>query len=111
MEELMRRPALSLKGVNTVFNTKLVDANSGTTKNQFNATAPSLQRTAFGGKFRTNIITTLTNINGCLDLQPADQLSNRPAEPAPGRSIGRVRGGARWSCVAGVGRAGCIANR
>jgi hypothetical protein len=79
MEELMRRPALSLKGVNTVFNTKLVDANSGTTKNQFNATAPSLQRTAFGGKFRTNIITTLTNINAVLGTGKPD---HTPAQAA-----------------------------
>ncbi len=57
----MGRPA-----INTVFNTKLVDAAAGTTKNQFNATAPSEQRTAFGGTFRTNIITTLTNVNAVL---------------------------------------------
>lgn len=57
----MGRPA-----INTVFNTKLVDGAAGTTKNQFNATPPSQQRTAFGGKFRTNIITTLTNINQVL---------------------------------------------
>lgn len=50
----MGRPA-----INTVFNSKLVDADSGTTKNQFNATPPSEQRTAFGGKFRTNTINTL----------------------------------------------------
>jgi uncharacterized protein DUF4331 len=54
----MGRPA-----INTVFNTKLVDANSGQTKNRFNATPPSQQRTAFGGLFRTNAIATLTNFN------------------------------------------------
>ena len=57
----MGRPA-----INTVFNTSLVDAGAGTTKNQFNTTPPSQQRTAFGGKFRTNVITTLMNINAAL---------------------------------------------
>jgi hypothetical protein len=57
----MGRPA-----INTVFNTKLVDANSGQTKNRFNTTPPSQQRTAFGGLFRTNAIATLTNINAAL---------------------------------------------
>ena len=57
----MGRPA-----INTVFNTSLVDPSAGTTKNQFNTTPPSQQRTAFGGKFRTNVITTLTNINAVL---------------------------------------------
>lgn len=63
----MGRPA-----INTVFNTSLVDANAGTTKNQFNATAPSRQQTAFGGKFRTNMITTLTNINAVLGTGAPD---------------------------------------
>lgn len=62
----MGRPAIS-----TVFNTKLVDANSGQTKNRFNATPPSQQRTAFGGLFRTNVITTLTNINAVLGTKAA----------------------------------------
>jgi len=57
----MGRPA-----INTVFNTKLVDPGATQTKNDFNATPPSRQRTAFGGKFRTNVITTLTNINAVL---------------------------------------------
>ncbi len=57
--------------INTVFNTKLVDANSGTTKNRFNTTPPSQQRTAFGGLFRTNIVTTLTNINAVLGTKAA----------------------------------------
>jgi hypothetical protein len=57
----MGRPA-----INTVFNTKLVDANSGQTKNRFNTTPPSQQRTAFGGLFRTNAIVTLMNINAAL---------------------------------------------
>jgi hypothetical protein len=52
--------------INTVFNNHLVDPNAGATKNNFNATPPSHQRTAFGGKFRTNIIATLTNINAVL---------------------------------------------
>lgn len=50
----MGRPA-----INTVFNSSLVDAAAGTTKDQFNATPPSEQRTAFSGKFRTNMIATL----------------------------------------------------
>ena len=57
----MGRPA-----INTVFNTKLVDANASATKNLFNQTPPSQQRTAAGGQFRTNVITTLTNINAVL---------------------------------------------
>ena len=60
----MGRPA-----INTVFNTILVEPAPGAaslSKNQFNATPPSQQRTAFGGKFRTNVITTLTNINAVL---------------------------------------------
>ena len=62
----MGRPA-----INTVFNTSLVDGAAGTTKNQFNTTPPSQQRTAFGGKFRTNMITTLTNINAVLGTTTA----------------------------------------
>ena len=62
----MGRPA-----INTVFNTSLVDGAAGTTKNQFNTTIPSQQRTAYGGKFRTNIITTLTNINAVLGTDVA----------------------------------------
>ena len=63
----MGRPA-----INTVFNTKLVDSNAATTKNRFNATPPSRQRTADGGQFRTNIITTLTHINAVLGTGHAD---------------------------------------
>ena len=63
----MGRPA-----INTVFNNKLVDPNAATTKNMFNATPPSQQRTADGGQFRTNIITTLTNINAVLGTGHAD---------------------------------------
>ena len=70
----MGRPA-----INTVFNTSLVDASASTTKNQFNATPPSQQRTAFGGKFRTNVITTLTNINAVLGTNAPDYT---PAEAA-----------------------------
>ena len=67
----MGRPA-----INTVFNTSLVDATAGATKNAFNATPPSQQRTALGGKFRTNTIVTLMNINavlgtGCDDYDQA----------------------------------------
>ena len=57
----MGRPA-----INTVFNTSLVDPNSGQTKNRFNTTPPSQQRTAYGGLFRTNTIATLMNINAAL---------------------------------------------
>lgn len=63
----MGRPA-----INTVFNTSLVDANASQTKNRFNATPPSQQRTAFGGQFRTNVITTLTNINAVLGTGAPD---------------------------------------
>ena len=62
----MGRPA-----INTVFNTGLVDPNSGQTKDRFNATPPSQQQTAFGGLFRTNVITTLTNINQVLGTDDA----------------------------------------
>jgi uncharacterized protein DUF4331 len=63
----MGRPA-----INTVFNTKLVDADATNTKNSFNHVPPSQQRTALGGKFRTNVITTLTNINKVLGTGHAD---------------------------------------
>jgi hypothetical protein len=63
----MGRPA-----INTVFNTKLVDANAATTKNLFNQTPPSKQRTADGGQFRTNVITTLTHINAALGIAHPD---------------------------------------
>jgi hypothetical protein len=62
----MGRPA-----INTVFNTKLVDANAGQTKNRFNTTNPDKQPTAYGGLFRTNVITTLTNINQVLGTDDA----------------------------------------
>jgi Domain of unknown function (DUF4331) len=57
----MGRPA-----INTVFNTFIVDPAPATAKNLFNTTAPSNQATADGGRFRTNIIQTLTAINGYL---------------------------------------------
>jgi len=57
----MGRPA-----INTVFNTPLVGA-TGTTKNQFNETPPSQQRTAFNGQFKTNVVNTLMNINAALN--------------------------------------------
>jgi len=63
----MGRPA-----INTVFNTKLVDANAATTKNLFNATPPSQQRTGDGGQFRANVITTLTHINAVLGINHPD---------------------------------------
>ena len=63
----MGRPA-----INTVFNTSLVDPGASTTKNQFNVTPPSKQRTAYGGKFRANVITTLTNINAVLGTGAPD---------------------------------------
>ncbi len=67
----MGRPA-----INTVFNTSLVDPNAGLnttngTKNRFNRTPPSQQPTAYNGLFRTNMITTLTNIDAVLGL-PCD---------------------------------------
>jgi hypothetical protein len=57
----MGRPA-----INTVFNTFIVDPAPGAAKNLFNTTLPSNQPTADGGRFRTNIIQTLTAINGYL---------------------------------------------
>jgi uncharacterized protein DUF4331 len=63
----MGRPA-----INTVFNTKLVDADATNTKNAFNHTPPSQQRTALNGRFRTNIVTTLTNINKVLGTGGTD---------------------------------------
>ena len=63
----MGRPA-----INTVFNTKLVDPNAATTKNLFNHTPPSKQRTADGGQVRTNVITTLTHINAALGIAHPD---------------------------------------
>jgi len=65
--------------INTVFNNALVDPHAGTTKNQFNATPPSQQRTAFGGKFRSNIIATLTNINAALGTGHADYTAGQAA--------------------------------
>lgn len=62
----MGRPA-----INTVFNTSIVDAGAATTKNQFNTTIPSQQPTAFGGKFRTNVINTLMGINAYLGTDDA----------------------------------------
>jgi hypothetical protein len=62
----MGRPA-----INTVFNTGLVDPNSGQTKNRFNKTAPSQQATAYDGLFFDNIVTTLTNINQVLGTDDA----------------------------------------
>jgi hypothetical protein len=52
--------------INTVFNNHLVDPHAGATKDAFNATPPSLQRTGDGGRFRANMIATLTNINAVL---------------------------------------------
>ena len=62
----MGRPA-----INTVFNTSIVDGAAGAAKNLFNTTLPSNQRTADGGRFRTNIIQTLTAINGYLGTDDA----------------------------------------
>jgi uncharacterized protein DUF4331 len=72
----MGRPA-----INTVFNNSIVDANASTDKNRFNATPPSQQRTAFGGQFKTNIVTTLENIDGALGLtaDPTDCTDNNAA--------------------------------
>jgi len=63
----MGRPA-----INTVFNTKLVDPDAGTTKNLFNRTPPYRQATAYDGRFRANVIATLTNINAALATGCAD---------------------------------------
>ena len=63
----MGRPA-----INTVFNTKLVDPDATNTKNAFNHVPPSEQRTALNGKFRNNVIATLTNINKVLGTGGTD---------------------------------------
>jgi hypothetical protein len=63
----MGRPA-----INTVFNTSLVDPNASTTKNKFNKTPPSQQRTALNGQFRKNVVATLTNINAALGTGGTD---------------------------------------
>jgi hypothetical protein len=73
----MGRPA-----INTVFNTSLVDSAAGQAKNLFNTTLPSKQRTADGGRFRTNIITTLTNINAVLGTDEAFGCSDYDAGTA-----------------------------
>src|SRR5215212_304197 len=73
----MGRPA-----INTVFNNGLVDPSSGQTKNRFNATAPSRQRTAYDGLFRNNIIATLTNINAVLGTDDAFGCSDYDAGTA-----------------------------
>jgi hypothetical protein len=44
--------------INTVFNA------TGTDKNAFNVTDPAAQRTAFGGRFRSNIVGTLEHLGG-----------------------------------------------
>ena len=120
----MGRPA-----INTVFNTKLVDANSGQTKNRFNTTPPSEQRTAFGGLFRTNAITTLTNINavlgtkaafGCKDYDAAtagaiadillpDMLTYNVTTPANGEALnGRALADDVIDAELGITTNGCV---
>jgi hypothetical protein len=73
----MGRPA-----INTVFNTSLVDGNAGQTKNRFNTTNPDQQPTAYGGLFRNNVITTLTNINQVLGTDDAFGCSDYDATTA-----------------------------
>jgi Domain of unknown function (DUF4331) len=73
----MGRPA-----INTVFNNKLIDPNVGQTKNRFNATPPSMQRTAYNGLFRNNIVATLTNINKALGTDKAFGCSDYDAGTA-----------------------------
>ena len=73
----MGRPA-----INTVFNNALVDPNAGQTKNRFNATPPSQQRTAFNGLFKNNIVATLTNINQVLGTDDAFGCSDYDAGTA-----------------------------
>ncbi len=73
----MGRPA-----INTVFNNSLVDPNAGQTKNRFNATPPSRQRTAYSGLFKNNIVATLTNINQVLGTDDAFGCSDYDAGTA-----------------------------
>jgi len=118
----MGRPA-----INTVFNTKLVDASSGQTKNRFNTTPPSQQATAFGGLFRTNVITTLTNINqvlgttafGCTDYDQAtaeflagillpDVITYDVTTPAAGPLNGRALADDVIDAELGITTNGCV---
>ena len=116
----MGRPA-----INTVFNTKLVDANSGQTKNRFNTTPPSQQRTAFGGLFRTNAIVTLMNINaalgtGCADYDAAtaaaiadvllpDVITYDTSTPADGEALnGRALADDVIDAELGITTNGCV---
>jgi hypothetical protein len=56
----MGRPA-----INTVFNSSAAD------KEQFNRTAPSVQATVDGGKFRNNVIAVLQGLSGATDTEGA----------------------------------------
>ena len=115
----MGRPA-----INTVFNTGLVGA-TGTTKNQFNTTPPSQQRTAFNGQFRTNAVNTLMNINaalgtGCDDYDAAtagviadillpDVLTYDLATPANGTQLnGRALADDVIDAELGITTNGCV---
>jgi hypothetical protein len=75
----IRSDQVGRPAINTVFNNALVDPHAGTTKNEFNATPPSEQRTAFGGKFRSNIIATLTHINAALGTGHPDYTAAQAA--------------------------------
>jgi len=120
----MGRPA-----INTVFNTKLVDANAGQTKNRFNTTPPSQQATAFDGLFRTNVIATLTNINhklgtdvafGCTDYDGAtaaflagillpDVITYNVTTPANGEALnGRALADDVIDAELGITTNGCV---
>ena len=77
MADQVGRPA-----INTVFNNKLVDPTAGATKNSFNLTQPSQQRTARNGKFRANMIATLMNINAALGTGQPDYSASAAASIA-----------------------------
>ena len=119
----MGRPA-----INTVFNTKLVDANAGQTKNRFNTTNPDKQPTAYGGLFRNNVIVTLTNINdvlgtddafGCTDYDAAtagaiadillpDVITYDTSTPAAGPLNGRALADDVIDAELGLTTNGCV---
>jgi hypothetical protein len=54
----VQRDQMGRPAINTVFNSTAAD------KEAFNATKPHLQRTAMGGKFRTNVVNTLIALSG-----------------------------------------------
>src|SRR5262249_31760365 len=106
------------------FNNSLVDPNATADKDRFNSTPPSQQRTAFGGQFKTNIVTTLENINavlgtGCADYDAAsansianlllpDMLTYTVGSHAVGPLNGRALGDDFIDTELGLTTNGCV---